>query len=176
MRIAQKPCSFKKSATEEKNRGARKKAVSHMSVHLYLKNDVTIKETGRGHNFEGTEVSIRDGRWFSTCENLLFATALPTKLLDVVEEITCIEVFKNNVRRILGEYNHGTAKALLESYHDGDCYRIDITAKNTRDALEVYLRIRNGKIRPTASHEEKQVSPIFDNVRKLFRAFLSPEA
>lgn len=141
-----------------------------MSIELYV-NEEVVKRDGfevrhrqstDGQQWEeyylpGIRLYREKGRFHINLHHL--EEPIPKLVEDMVEEISFYEWIPGLPKRVGGVYSLKSAMGTLEPpQKEQSSYQLRIVGKKLEDIRELYLKIRVGRILPTESWEEKQIS------------------
>jgi len=138
-----------------------------MSINVYLKDGVEQLEgfqtkkrkskDGQQWNeyyLPGLKVSRDKGRWYFYLYELTDPIAPVVK--DLVDEISFYDRIPRRPERAIGIYKHEDAEAELDRSGEAVSYGLRIRGKSMKNMLELYRRIRAGKITPRESWDAEQ--------------------
>lgn len=146
-----------------------------MSINVYLKDEVEKLEGFRTEERRYNDGSRRDdyhlpglqiirdkGRWYFYLNEL--TDLIPNVVKDLVAEISFYDRIPRYPERIAGIYKYKDAEAELDRKGEIRSYGLRIRGKSIENILELYRKIRAGKITPAeswdAEHEALQASEV----------------
>ena len=141
-----------------------------MSINVYLKDGVEqlegfqiedrkFKEEQHWNEYHlpGLRLYRDKGRWFFVLNE--FTEPIPDVVKDFMDEISFYDRIPRRPDRISGIYKHEDAEAELDHSGEAMSYGLRIRGKSMKNMLELYRKIRAGKITPTESWDEEQQTP-----------------
>ena len=141
-----------------------------MSINVYLKDGVEQLEEFQTkerkskdeqqwneYYLPGLQVSRDKGRWYFYLHEL--TDPIPPIVRDLVDEISFYDRIPRRPERAIGIYKHDDAEAELDRSGEAVSYGLRIRGKSMGNMLELYRRIRAGKITPMESWDTEQEMP-----------------
>lgn len=141
-----------------------------MSINVYLKDGVEQIEgfqtkerkskdgqCWNEYHLPGLQVFRDKGRWYFFLHE--FSDPIPDVAKDLVDEISFYERIPRHPDRISGIYKYEDAEAELDRSGEAASYGLRIRGKSMKNMLELYRKIRAGKIIPAESWDEEQELP-----------------
>lgn len=141
-----------------------------MSINVYLKDEEVRKVKGfevikhkekdgsswKEYRLPGIYLSYEKGRWHIILHYPI--EPIPSLVSDIVEGISFRDWIPLIPKREAGIYHYKSAEAEVEMSKIGGTkkYHVHIKAKEMKDVLELFRRIRAGSIRPDESYEGEQ--------------------